>query len=263
MRIVSAPRSCGYSFKVGKHMFRTRNARAFVLLSGGVDSATALYVAAHDFINITAVSLNYGQRHVRELEHANWLARQVHADHVVIDLPEVLSGANVMLTDKGAEIPPVHYDQIQGISPTYVPFRNGTMLSVLAAHATKYIMAAAATEGVEPNSPLLKDLVSLYFGAHAEDARNWAYPDCTPEFIGAMANAIYIGTYQSMRLVAPFIHSSKADIIRRGATLGVPYALTWSCYAGGEHHCGVCPTCRARKDAFRIAGVSDPTQYAA
>lgn len=244
-------------------MFRDSYVRAFVLLSGGVDSATALYLAQRDFKHVTAVSFDYGQRHKREIDAAAWLAQEVGAEHNVISLPGVLTGSNVMLTDKAVAIPDMSYEDIKGISPTYVPYRNGTMLSVLAAHATKYIMGAAATAGLQPDSALLKDLVTLYFGAHAEDAKNWAYPDCTPEFVGAQANAIYVGSYRTMRLVAPFVYSTKAEIIRRGVEMRVPYEMTWSCYAGGEVHCGVCPTCRARKDAFRIAGVEDKTTYAA
>jgi 7-cyano-7-deazaguanine synthase in queuosine biosynthesis len=102
----------------------------------------------------------------------------------------------------------------------------------------------------------------IYFGAHAEDAQNWAYPDCTPEFIGSMANAIFIGTYQRVRLVTPFIHSLKSTIVHDGWMLDVPYHLTWSCYAGGEVHCGECPTCIARKEAFTKGNIPDPTVYA-
>jgi 7-cyano-7-deazaguanine synthase len=102
---------------------------------------------------------------------------------------------------------------------------------------------------------------ALYFGAHAEDARAWAYPDCTPEFIGAMANAIYIGSYQQLRLRTPLEWLTKADIIQLGDRLGVPWEQTWSCYAGGQSHCGTCPTCRARRQGFVRAGVYDPTMY--
>lgn len=241
---------------------RDRSVHAFVLLSGGIDSATTLYRARRDFRHVTAVSIDYGQRHVREIKAAECIAINAGAGHTTIKLPHLLADKNVMLTDPAVNIPKVSYDDITGISPTYVPFRNGTMLSVLAAHAMKYVAFVQRREGLSAVDVRLKDLVALYFGAHAEDAANWAYPDCSPEFIGAMANAIYIGSYQTVRLLAPYVHSTKADIVREGAELGVPFGKTWSCYVGGETHCGVCPTCRARKDAFRIAGVVDPTEYA-
>src|SRR5690606_32391056 len=103
----------------------------------------------------------------------------------------------------------------------------------------------------------------LAYGAHAEDAQNWAYPDCTPEFIGAMANAIFIGSYQRLRLWAPLMNMQKYQIVRVGADLGVPFHLTTSCYKGGDKHCGTCPTCISRKGAFIRANVPDPTVYAA
>jgi 7-cyano-7-deazaguanine synthase len=101
------------------------------------------------------------------------------------------------------------------------------------------------------------------FGAHAEDAHNWAYPDCTPEFIGPFGAAVFIGTYQKVRLVAPLMLMNKCEIVELGVRLNAPLAKTWSCYRGGEKHCGTCPTCRARKQAFRDAGEPDPTVYAA
>jgi 7-cyano-7-deazaguanine synthase len=175
-----------------------------------------------------------------------------------------------MLTDPSIEVPDISYDQIKGVSPTYVPFRNGMMLSTLASHiagrhfdpSQEALKSLEDPEHEYKNPDFNRDVV-IYFGAHAEDAQNWAYPDCTPEFIGAMANALYIGTYYKLRLVAPFQHMSKDRIISRGAELNTPYYLTWSCYRGGGLHCGVCATCRARKLAFIAAGVQDPTTYAA
>ena len=103
---------------------------------------------------------------------------------------------------------------------------------------------------------------AIYFGAHAEDAQNWAYPDCTPEFIGAIANAIYIGTYHTVRLHTPLQWMTKSSIIRLGSELGVDWTKTFSCYKGEELHCGVCPTCRARRQGFIKAQIHDPTVYA-
>lgn len=233
--------------------------RAYVLLSGGVDSTTCLYKAAEDFDIVVGLSVNYGQRHAKEITYAeaSCAALGPGVSHAVLDLASVVP--RTMLTDGGAAIPSVSYEQIEGVSPTYVPFRNGLMLSAAAAH----VMGARSREAqwLDVNEEMPE--WALYFGAHAEDARAWAYPDCTPEFIGAMANAIYVGTYRGVRLHTPLEWLDKSGIIRLGESLNVDWRCTWSCYAGGEKHCGVCPTCRARRDGFIAAGVEDPTEYAA
>lgn len=236
--------------------------RSFVLLSGGVDSATCLAKAV-DYHNthggkVVAVSIDYGQRHIKETQYAAKLCAHYHIESHILDARGFAGDS--MLTNKDTVVPNTSYDKIEGISPTYVPFRNGYMLARLTAFAQQYVnQVQKAMDGCD--TEWLSDLVTLYFGAHAEDAKNWAYPDCTPEFIGAMSNAIFIGSYRTIRLLTPFAYSEKADIIRTGARLAVPYHLTWSCYKGEELHCGVCPTCRARKKAFLEADQGDPTQY--
>lgn len=222
--------------------------KAFVLLSGGVDSSTCLYAAAfRDGFGPSrtiGVSVQYGQRHSRaEVGKASEICDELGCDHEVIHIPMPSGG----LTDPQGEIPDISYDEIQGVSPTYVPFRNGLLIATLAG-----IAHAKGGRGS-----------AVYHGAHAEDARGGAYPDCTLEFIGAMAAAVEKGTYGEVQLKAPFIQSLKHEIILLGTKLGVPYEKTWSCYRGGEIHCGTCPTCRARKQAFFEASVPDPTQYAA
>lgn len=238
-----------------------RESRAFVLLSGGLDSSTVLATAVKDYHpSVEAVSIDYGQRHKKEMDFAVKQAQAWDVPHVTIKLPpSLLSGT--MLTDHEVAIPNVTYDQIEGVSPTYVPFRNGLMLSLLTARAQKWV--DGANKRWIPTSGSGRPEAFVYFGAHAEDAQNWAYPDCTPEFIGAMANAIYVGSYQQVRLVTPFMWAGKAAIVKLGTRLGVDFKNTWSCYAGGEFHCGKCPTCYARQKAFADAGVSDPTVYAA
>jgi 7-cyano-7-deazaguanine synthase len=289
--------------------------RAFVLLSGGIDSTTCLHRAIVDFAPddfkellgsaldanplpevveewraapgnsgvdwVEAISVDYGQRHHKEMEYAAATCAKFGIKHSVLRIKGILDGAGVMLADASVAIPNISYDEIKGVSPTYVPFRNGTLLSLITAHAQKWVNAeiarrtaeyretARALDGdivdlrdfTESATESMKDSAGIYFGAHAEDAANWAYPDCTPEFIGAMANAIHVGTYGAVRLYTPIQWSGKADIIRMGTELGVDWAGTWSCYAGGEHHCGTCPTCRARRAGFIAAGVPDPTQY--
>lgn len=222
---------------------------AFVLLSGGIDSTTCLGLAVRDFgrENVHTYSVDYGQRHLKEIDAAEKIAKYISVSHEVLKLgPQPQSN----LTNPNAEIPKVSYAELpSGISPSYHYFRNAQLLSL----ATAYAVASLAKEG---------ELGTLYCGIHAEDAQNWAYADCTPEFAGAMANAIFIGTYQKIRLKAPLLEMFKNEIVQLGTRLGVPYHLSWSCYSGGDLHCGVCPTCRARKAGFKKAGVKDPTIYA-
>lgn len=290
--------------------------RAFVLLSGGVDSTTCLFKAIYDYAPqaisnngwtlaikdlvsgmidgtrpaadnlkvdwVEAISVDYGQKHTKEMDYAKRTCDLLGIDHRVLNVRGILDGSGVMLTDANVRVPDISYADIKGVSPTYVPFRNGTLLSLITAHAQKYVNAEieelvdylsrsefAENPTFEERQELHKrasqkaqNLCGVYFGAHAEDAFNWAYPDCTPEFIGAMANAIYIGSYKSIRLHTPIMWMSKAEVVKMGVDMDVPYENTWSCYKGEELHCGTCPTCRARKEAFFQAGVTDPTEYA-
>jgi len=225
------------------------NNRVFVLLSGGIDSSTCLSLAIDDVnhgrygegAEVRAISILYGQRHAKEIEAARNVAAELLVPWKAVQLAQQPPS---MLTNPDAPVPNASYEQLPaGISPTYVPFRNGQLLSYAAA-------IAQADRGC-----------AIYYGAHAEDAARWAYPDCTPEFNGAMANAIFIGTYQQVRLVTPLQWLAKADIINLGNALKTPYRLTWSCYRGEDLHCGTCPTCRARHRGFIDAGVTDPTRY--
>jgi len=215
--------------------------KALVLHSGGIDSSTCLAIAREMFDMVESISIDYGQRHSREIDAAHEVSTFFGIHHRVVDMPEPPKS---MLTDSSAPVPNISYDEITGVSPTYVPFRNGQLLARLA--------GIAQDEGAD----------AIFFGAHAEDAKNWAYPDCTPEFIGAMANAIWVGTYMKVRLHTPIQWMFKHEIIALGAKLGVPFELTWSCYKGEHLHCGVCPTCRARRSGFEKAGVADLTKYA-
>lgn len=252
--------------------------KAFVLLSGGIDSTTALHIAHEECEEVEALSIHYGQRHNKERDYAKRTCDRLGIPQTRIDIPAyVLGGKSVMLTDESVEIPNISYDEIEGVSPTYVPFRNGTMLSVVAAHAQKWVngqidaycahMRVYDIPGEPPTDwkdfalRLQRDSAHIYFGAHAEDAHNWAYPDCTPEFIGAISSAIYTGTYYTVRVHTPLMWMKKHEIIQKGEQLGVKWEDTWSCYAGGALHCGICPTCRARNGAFLQANVYDPTEY--
>lgn len=255
-------------------MFR----KAYVLLSGGLDSTTCLHIAWKQAEQVEAISVNYGQRHSREMEFAKSTCAKFDIPHKVLNIEGILSGRGVMLSDASVEIPNISYADIKGVSPTYVPFRNGTLLSLITAQAQKWINdeIAKIAEHISRTSDQyvggdshkqlateqLRDSVGIYFGAHADDSANFAYPDCTPEFTGAMANAIYIGSYFTTKLLVPLQYMNKAEIVAKGESLGVDFANTWSCYKGGDLHCGVCPTCRSRREAFIEAGVDDPTVYA-
>lgn len=217
-----------------------------MMLSGGLDSCVVLAQAvanARDYREIHTISFNYGQRHVLELEKAKGLAEYYGVRHTIISVP-LFSADSVLMTD--AEMPKMTYEEIEeseGVSPTYVPFRNGTFLSLAAGYA------------------LDKGLDTILAGVHAEDARGWAYPDCTPEFIGAMANAVYVGTYHKVRLLAPLQYMMKKQIVGQGILLGAPFQLTLSCYEGRDPACGVCPTCIGRLEAFKQCGANDPIDY--
>lgn len=235
--------------------------RAFVLLSGGIDSTTCLYMALSEFgsQNVIAYGVDYGQRHSKEIDAATKICAQTRVKYRTT----MMYSPSSMLTNEDADIPDVSYDELpEGISPTYVPFRNGTMLSLLTMKAQEWVMIMEDKSLTGSLFPVQAE-ATLFFGAHAEDAARDAYPDCSPEFIGSIASAIQIGTYGKVRLRAPLTYMTKRDVILAGDVLGARYDLTWSCYKGEEKHCGVCPTCRARKQAFISAGVADPTEYAA
>lgn len=220
--------------------------KAVVLLSGGLDSSTCLGMAvdAYGPSQVTAISVEYGQRHQAELTHAASVAQHYRVSHQVVVVPRIFGAGGSSLIVGGPDLPAASYSQLpEGKSPAYVPFRNGVLLSV----------ATAVADTLEADF--------VYFGAHREDGDRWAYPDCTPEFIGAMANAIHVGTYFKTRLLTPLEWMKKADVVAAGTKLGVPYGLTMSCYAGEEPACGTCPTCRSRYAAFVANGLLDPVPY--
>lgn len=198
--------------------------------------------------DILAISMSYGQRHSqKELHAAQWISADLGIDFESIILPEIIFRRSTStLIDPSQKMPQMTYQEIQetqGVSPTYVPFRNGIFLSI----AT----AIALTRGIE----------NVYIATHAEDSQNWAYPDCTPEFNGSMASAIYIGTYMRTRVLTPFQWMMKSDIVRLGLELSAPFHLSWSCYEGREKACGKCPTCVERLEAFRLNNAIDPITY--
>lgn len=212
------------------------------LLSGGMDSVTALYHAARHHEIAAALTFDYGSKHnAREIAFARWHAVHLGVPHLTVPLDFVAEHFASDLLRSGGAIPKGHYEE-DNMKRTVVPFRNGIMLAIAAGFAE--------SQGAE----------ALVIAAHAGD--HAIYPDCRADFMAAMADAIRLGTYAGIALLRPFIAMSKAEIVAEGAGLGVDFSRTWSCYVGAENHCGECGTCVERREAFLVAGVPDPTGYA-
>ena len=212
---------------------------SLLVLSGGLDSTTMLYDYA-DSIAL-AVTFQYGSNHnKREAAFAKYHCEQLGIEHIEIDLAFMGKYFKSSLLEGADAIPEGNYDE-ENMKSTVVPFRNGIMLSVAA--------------GLAESRGLKKVMMANHSGDHT------IYPDCRPEFAEAMGQAINLGTYIGVELVAPYTMLSKSDIVRRGVELGIDYTKTYSCYKGGEVHCGVCGTCSERKEAFALAGVEDKTKY--
>lgn len=222
--------------------------RAMVLFSGGIDSTTCLGIAVQKYgrENVTALSIFYGQKHDREIKAAERIVEYYGVAHCKMDLTPIFAESDCsLLKASEQEIPKEAYgEQLKktGGAPvsTYVPFRNGLFLSAAASVA------------------LSKGCDVIYYGAHADDAAGNAYPDCSNAFHQAISDAIAIGSGGGVRVEAPFVDVDKAEVVRQGLALKVPYQYTWSCYEGKENPCGVCGTCIDRAEAFRRNGVPDP-----
>ena len=228
---------------------QTEAKKALVLASGGVDSTTALGLAVRKFgrENVVALAVSYGQKHDREIRAAEKIARHYQVELLFLDLYKMFEHSDCSLL-KGStqDIPEESYaEQIkrtEGKKPvsTYVPFRNGIFLSAAAGIAISNACDV------------------IYYGAHADDSAGFAYPDCSSAFNDAMNKAIYEGSGHRVVIEAPFVNMNKADVVKLGLELGVPYELTWSCYEGGSAPCGKCATCIDRAAAFQANGVEDP-----
>lgn len=229
--------------------------KALVLSSGGVDSTTCLGIALDKYgkDNVITASLYYGQKHDKELECARSIAEYYEVRHIEEDISNIMKYASNVCTlvKGGKDIQECSYEEQvkankDGRVDTYVPFRNGLLLSIATAYA----------DSLFPNEE-----VEIYYGAHADDACGNAYADCSPEFAEAMNKAIKIGTYGKITVKRPLIHMNKAEVVRTGLKLMVPYNRTWSCYEGKEKACGKCGTCIDRLNAFKANGIKDPIPY--
>ena len=219
--------------------------KAVVLLSGGLDSATVLAVAVNDGYECFALSFNYGQRHRVELNAAQRVAASFNvSEHKVLDIDLTRIGGSA-LTDMAIDVP---QQPGEGIPVTYVPARNTIFLSCALGYAETI------------------NAFDIFIGVNAVDYSG--YPDCRPEYIAAFEQLANLATRAGVegaafRIRTPLINLTKAEIIRKGTHLGVDYSLTVSCYQADDngHACGVCDSCRIRREGFKAAGITDPTVY--
>ncbi len=210
-----------------------------IIVSGGMDSITLLY-EYQDRIAL-GISFNYGSKHNdKEIPLARMHCERLGIKHIEIPLHFMEQYFKSSLLIGGEDIPEGHYAD-DNMKSTVVPFRNGIMLSIAA--------------GLAESNGLKYLMMANHGGDHT------IYPDCRPEFVDAMSQAISNGTYEHLQILVPYTNITKTDIARHGAKLGINYAETWSCYKGGDCHCGKCGTCVERKEALRDAGIEDTTVY--
>lgn len=217
--------------------------KIILTLSGGMDSAVLLWLLKNQGHEVRCLSVDYGQRHRKELRSAVELARLAGVEHKVVDLSavrELMAGSS---QTSDLPVPEGHYAE-ESMKQTVVPNRNMLLLALAGAWAVSTKSDAIA------------------YAAHTGD--HAIYPDCRPEFTEAMEKAFQLCDWHPVKLIRPFLQPkpmTKADITKLGQGLGVPFGLTWSCYKGEEVHCGKCGTCVERIEAFQLAGVPDPTEY--
>lgn len=214
---------------------------ALIILSGGMDSVTLLHEYKERIA--LAVTFDYGANHAsREIPMARLHCERLGIRHIVIPLDFMHQYFKSSLLQGGEAIPEGHYAD-ENMKSTVVPFRNGIMLSIAC--------------GLAESNGLTEVMIANHAGDHA------IYPDCRATFISSMSEAMAYGTYEHIKIVAPYTGISKGEIAKHGKELGLDYSETWSCYKGGERHCGKCGTCVERKEALAYAGISDPTDYEA
>ncbi len=215
--------------------------KAVAILSGGLDSTTSLYTAlAEGHEVVEAISFNYGQKHVRELDKAADTCRRLGITHQIIDISNLMGLLRSALTNKDIEVPEGHYAE-ENMKATVVPNRNMIMISIAAGRAISL------------------DAEILVLGVHQGD--HTIYPDCRPEFIAAMDQALDIGNWETISLYTPFLDSDKTAVVKAGLELNVPFMDTWTCYKGLEKACGKCGSCVERREAFELNGAKDPLEY--
>jgi len=215
--------------------------KGIVVMSGGLDSTTLLYWVIKEGYEPYVLSFDYGQRHRKELEFAEKTCRKLKVNHRIIDLTnvqELLKGS--ALTSEGVAVPEEHYSH-ESQKATVVPNRNAIMLNIAIGHAISI------------------DAKKVFYAAHYNDRA--IYPDCRWEYVQSQNITAKLANDAQIEIVAPFVRKTKAEIVRLGKKLGVPFGDTWSCYKGGEKPCGVCGSCRERIDAFQLSTLRDPLEY--
>lgn len=216
--------------------------KAVIVASGGVDSTTLLYDILNQGYEVFALSVNYNQKHAKELEFIAKTCKKLNIPHKVVDLSMV--GKELLpdsaLTSGDIEVPDGHYQE-ENMKLTVVPNRNMILLSL----AVSYAITVGAKK--------------VFYGAHTGD--HAIYPDCRKEFVDAAKQAVRLADWEPVELEAPYLGMDKGDIVIKGKGLGVDYSLTWTCYKGRQKACGKCGACRERIEAFRKAGTKDPMDY--
>ncbi|MCM1438999.1 MAG: 7-cyano-7-deazaguanine synthase QueC [Roseburia sp.] len=216
-----------------------REKNSVIILSGGMDSVTLLHNRHRDIA--LAVTFDYGANHnAREIECAKRNCEMLGIEHIIIPLSFIHDYFKSSLLSGADAIPNGHY-AADNMKSTVVPFRNGIMLAIAC--------------GIAESRGLSNVLIANHAGDHT------IYPDCRESFIDAMNRAMLAGTYNGVSIIAPYTNIDKTHIAMIGREIGVDYSMTYSCYKGGEHHCGKCGTCVERREAMRDAGINDPTIY--
>ncbi len=231
------------SKELGERFMNVGKPKCVLCYSGGLDSTVLLYQLRKEGYDVHCLSVNYGQRHDREVNHALRLCKELNVDFrtIYIDLKRtVLLDCKSSQINDSVPVPDGHYTD-ETMKATIVPNRNMILLSLATALA------------ISLKAPIIA------YAAHAGD--HAIYPDCRPEFVVGMAAVIRCCDWYKPDLITPFLDRSKADIVKLGAELGVPFEKTYSCYKGGEKHCGRCGTCVERRESFQLAGIPDPTEY--
>ncbi|MEO3879705.1 7-cyano-7-deazaguanine synthase QueC [Rheinheimera fenheensis] len=214
--------------------------KVVVIYSGGMDSFTVLHKAVRAGHDVYALSFNYGQRHVKELQCAATVCQQLGIKHKIVDISainQLLAGSS--LTDN-IDIPEGHY-AADNMKSTVVPNRNMILLSL----AVGYAVSIGANQ--------------VYYGAHSGD--HFIYPDCRPEFVQKMHDVCQIANYEPVDIVSPYLQQTKIEILADGLAMGLDYSQTWTCYNGREKACGKCGSCQERLEAFALNNTTDPLQY--
>lgn len=214
--------------------------KVVVIYSGGMDSFTVLHKAVQAGHDVYALSFNYGQRHVKELQCAAQVCQELGIKHKIVDISainQLLAGSS--LTDN-IDIPEGHY-AADNMKSTVVPNRNMILLSL----AVGYAVSLGASQ--------------VYYGAHSGD--HFIYPDCRPEFVQKMHDVCQIANYEPVDIISPYLTQTKIEILADGLAMGLDYSKTWTCYNGREKACGKCGSCQERLEAFTLNNVTDPLPY--